>query len=104
MKAYRAFVETLRSAIASVPRVGLAVEWQRELDILEKNLAAILNAEARYQIGEMVTIANWAGTEVAISRRLDGLSFFFAGPEYERKLGEALTEVVRAAWDVAHAP
>jgi hypothetical protein len=103
-KAYAAFVDAVRAAIAAgIPDPAIAntpmfLAWQTQaLPLLEQENAAIQNAMARFLIGEEQTIVKLAANTRVLGRKLDGFDLNFAGAERGKMLDRLETAVVIAA-------
>jgi hypothetical protein len=109
-KAFSAFVEAVRAAVAdAAARPGMAgapalLSWQTQaLPRLEQQNASIKNAMALFLIGEVRSILPLAADMRSLARNLDGFPLDFAGPDSARVLDQLETAVVVAAYQVCAA-
>jgi len=103
-KAFAAFVDAVRSAVAenvANPQIANTpgfLGWQTDaLPLLERQNATVQHAWALFQIGETQTIPAVAAEQRHLAKQLDGLPMNFAGPDIAQKLDRLLTAVVVAA-------
>jgi hypothetical protein len=104
-KAFLAFVTEVRAAVAAgalnpaYSSTPTFLIWQTEaLPHLEKDLAEIENAYARFQAGETGPLAQLAREQLGLAKHLDGFPLDFAGPEHAAGLDRLETGVVLAAY------
>jgi hypothetical protein len=109
-KAFAAFVEAVRAAVAEAaqdPLLGntpALLAWQTQaLPLLEKQNSSIENAMALFLVGEVRAILGLASEHRHLAKELDGFDLNFAGVDRARTLDQLETAVVVAAYQLCSA-
>lgn len=103
-RAYGAFVEAVRAAVAEtianpvLANTATFLSWQTEaLPMLEAQNSSVQEAYARFLIGETQTIVSVAAERRHLGKELDGLPLDFAGKDRAESLGSLKTTAVITA-------
>jgi hypothetical protein len=109
-KAFAAFVDAVRSAVAegaldpALSSSSRFLSWQtRALPLLERENDSIQHAFALYLIGEASAILAMASDKRHLAKDLDGFPLTFAGPDRAPALEKLLTAVVTTAYQLCAA-
>ena len=110
VRAFSDFVNEARAAVADAarnPELAKAPEfaaWQgKVLPLLEHDKAAVENAVAQAQAGDLRPILVEAEDKRGLAKDMDGFPLTFAGPDHAQLLGELRTAVVRSAYQLCAA-